>query len=451
MRHASVHRIIIVAATIAGIVGADAPAKAIDRPTTYYVDPAHGNNSGPGSLDAPFATLEHVLAVVGERVDRGIVSDRIYLRGGVYRNTSTETVYRLKLKGTPYGFALLSAMPCEPNTPGAVQRKSGKWYEKVIIDDSQRITTPWTRVPDQPNLWMTKPGFTRVNWSSDYGGDQLWNWRGYVPSIGESDTPSNKPLFCLAPYMMVQGGTPLFWEDKFSEITAPGTRSFDQATGILYVRPLGDKDPNNSVFESWYGGPDRERKALLDGEGRALMDGYMEYAEIRGIEFRMFERLMENHLVYKNEDERIIQRNVRFEDNQFTDGWVHFMLDVHEHLLQGYTKGLAPRFTDRSDWVIRNNIFLRSSREVWQIHGENHLFEANDVIDFRGPWTGPAAISGVINSRNSRNPIFRYNRVLGAGHNKWWPDAIFGMELRPNHQDPNRDEYYGGETFGTTW
>src|SRR5687767_4371811 len=98
----------------------------------FYVDPVNGDDQYKGTLEKPFRSLDKALEVVGERVKGGQLSDKIYLRGGVYRDTSDKTSYRINLKGTAEDYSLISAMPCEEGTPGCVQRQSGKWYEKVV-------------------------------------------------------------------------------------------------------------------------------------------------------------------------------------------------------------------------------------------------------------------------------------------------------------------------------
>ena len=68
----------------------------------------------------------------GHNAAKGKLSDKIYLRGGVYRVADTQplrSLYLARLQGTPKDYALISAMPARPNASGAVQRKSGRWYE----------------------------------------------------------------------------------------------------------------------------------------------------------------------------------------------------------------------------------------------------------------------------------------------------------------------------------
>ena len=411
---------------------------------SFYVDPARGDDTNGGSVDRPFRTLSRALAVVDARVKQGIRADKIFLRAGVYRNDTTATKWRLNLRGTPDDYAMISAMPAGPNTPGAVQRKAGQWYENVVFDDAQTITTRWTPVPDRPNLWQTRPGFVMLEWTHQ----NLWPWVGPHLKITDRDSTPLTTSFTVAPYMLLQDGAPMLWADMLAELTEPGYRTYDQATGTLYVRPFGDKDPNGSKFESWYGGDEKNGELLLlDGEGRAFFDGDMQYAAIRGCEFRMFTRIFEFHrLKYESESERAVQRNVLFEDNLCRYGWMHILLDGNTVFAR--ENGLIlPRYADRSDWHVRNNVFYRPAREVFQVHGDNHIFEHNDVIEHGGPWAGPAAVVSILNARNSRNIRVRHNYIEGHGDNRWHGGSVFMIEVEKGHADASGDCHYGGQTY----
>jgi hypothetical protein len=410
---------------------------------SFYVDPSKGSDRADGSLASPFQTLEKALAEVDSRVRTGIRSDKIYLRGGVYRNDTPLTKWLLNLRGTPDDLAVLSAMPAAPNTPGAVRRKTGLWYERVVFDDAQRIATPWKPVPGKPNVWQTKPGFVKLEWTHQ----NLWPWRGRITLTDRDATPQTT-AFTVAPYMLLQDGEPLLWADSPEEIREPGIRTYDQSTDTLYVRPLGDRDPNSCRFESWYGGPEPNGDLLLlDGEGRSLFDGTMEYAAIRGFEFRMFTRLFEFHrLRYKSESDRAMQRNVLVEDNLFQYGWMHLLLDGNT-VFAREDKEILPRYSDRSDWLVRHNVFYRPARECFQVHGDNHVFEHNHIVEHGGPWAGRAAVVSIVNTRNSRNIKVRHNFIDGNGNSKWHAGSVFMIEVAASHADAAGDCRYGGQTY----
>lgn len=427
-----------------------------DISTIFYVSAQSGDDSNSGTIDLPFQTLAKALEVVTERVQQGIRSDKIYLREGRYKKVSDTTLYRLELKGTPDDYAELSAMPCEPNTAGCVQRKSGRWYEKVVFDAAWEIDTPWEKVSGREHIWKTKPGYTNLEWTHQ----NLWPWtrseKGF-PITDEDETPETT-LFTVAPYMVLQDGEPTVWVDYVDSLSGRGQRTYDHETGELYVWPHDNKNPDTSTWESWYGGPeDYEIGTLhLDGEGRALFNGDLEFAAIRGFEFYMFNKIFEFHRrKYERESQRDIQRYVLIEDNLFRYGWMHILLDANT--VNSSQEGvIRPRYHDRSHWTARNNVFYRPSRECFQLHGDNHVFEYNDVIERNGPWAGPAAVVSCVNTRNTRNAKIRHNYFYRHGNIKWARGSVFMIEVGHGSQVENKssshtsntgDYVYGGQTF----
>jgi len=411
----------------------------------FYVDPSHGDDSSSGDIDAPFQTLQKALALVGTRVCRGVVSDKIFLRQGVYRNNLDQTIFSLNLKGTAEDYAMISAMPCTPDTPGAVQRKSGQWYERVLFDDAYRISTRWERLVGNPNIWVTKPGYHRAAWRKKSPGNR-WSYIYSVRFIEHAEKPK-EDLFTLAPYMLLQDGEPLLWADRLEQMKGPGIRGYDQEEDRLYIWPRRNKNPNTCVIETWYGGPDDERKELRHGEGRAFFNGNMKYACIRGIEFRMFIRLFEfSRRPYKHASEIVNQHHVRFEDNLCRYGWQHLILDGNI-VNSKDPKVLGPLFKHRSHWHARNNVMFRPSKESFQVHGENHIFENNEIIEHGGPWAGPAAMVSSVNTRNMRNVTVRNNFILGQGTSPWRAGSVFMIETGGGHADARGDYIYGTQTF----
>jgi hypothetical protein len=408
----------------------------------FYVDGNKGSDYASGRLDKPFRTLQKALQVVSIRVNQGIRSDKIFLRGGVYRHDSTETLYQLNLKGTADDYALLSAMPCEPDAPGGVKRKSGQWYEKVVFDDGWKIETPWTRVPGRPDIWKTNPGFVHNEWPAS---KMRWSWTGRQPPKKSGGVH----FFTLAPYMILQDGRPLHWVHTVDEMRKPGVRSYDFESKTLYVWPLEKKNAPACTFESWYGGPDKNGYLLRDGEGRALFDGNLEYAAIRGFEFRMLTRIFEFHRRgYVSEQDRVRQHYVRFEDNSCNYCFIHMLLDANTVLSDQRNDGLIPPdYEDRSNWTVRNNVFFRPTKECFQVHGDDHVFEYNEIIDHGGPWAGPAARVSAVNARNMRNVAIRYNYIQGQGSGPYLEGSVFMIEAEGGHADRNGDYIFGGVTY----
>lgn len=410
---------------------------------TFFVDPAKGSDFGPGSKELPFLTLEKALEHVRVRVTRGVRSDQIYLRGGVYPNRSTTTPYWLTLLGTPSAPAVLSAMPAEPGSAGAVQRKSGRWYERVVFDDAWRIRTTWTPTENRPGVWQTQPGFSYNEWPAT-----KLKWA--LPTSQLREQVPGVYLFSLAPYMLLQDGRPTVWVKDLDTLRQPGQRHYDFLTGTMYLRPFDGLDPNAALMESWYGGPDRNGHLLRDGEGRALFNGDLDHAAIRGFEFRMLTRTFEfNRRGYAAESERVRQRHLLMEDNEWRYCYIHLLLDANTVLQEVGEDGLIPpAFSDRAHWTIRNNLFFRPTKECFQVHGVGHVFEHNEIIEHGGPWAGPAARVGAVNARNMQGAIIRHNFIWGHDINPWDIGSVFMIEAQGrSHSDGKDNNIFGGQVY----
>ncbi len=424
-----------------GVMAAALPLLAAD----FVVDPQRGSDFGPGDRERPFLTLEKALEHVRARASREQRSDRIFLRGGVYRMTSTATQYWLTLLGRPGAPAVLSAMPAEPGANGAVPRRSGRWYERVVFDDGWRITTPWIPTPGRPGVWETRPGFHLNEWTPD-----KLKW-----ALAANRLPEQVPgvhRFTLAPYMVLQDDRPTVWADGLEALRTPGDRWYDFVSGTLYLRPFDGRDPNACRLESWYGGPDKNGHLLRDGEGRGLFDGNLEHAEIRGVEFRLLTRTFEFHRRgYAAEWERVRQRHVLFEDNEWRYCFIHLLLDANTVLPRGEPTGdglIPPAFADRAHWTVRHNLFFRPTKECFQVHGEGHVFEHNAIVEHGGPWAGPAARVGAVNCRNMPGAIIRHNFIWGHDQNQWDAGSVFMIEAQGrSHADAQGDNLFGGQVY----
>lgn len=418
--------------------------------TSFYVDPAKGSDSNSGSIERPFASFDKALEVVSARVAKGMLSDTIYLRGGVYRKSTEKTSYQLNLKGTPEKYSVITAMPCDPEASGCVQRKSGKWYEEVVFDDGQIIKTPWKKVEGHPGVWATNPGYVPV----EFPIRNMWPWRASLGKryhYSSDDSTPKTSLFTVAPYMLLQDGQPSLWVDSVGALTHGGLHTYDQMTGILYVFPSDDKDPNSASIETWYGGPEIYEPGMLylDGEGRGMFRGNMEYAAFEGCEFTMFVRMFEfQRRGYLRAEDREIQRYVRFADNFFQYGWIHLLLDANT-IYEKDDERIRVNYEDRGHWLVSNNVFYRPSREVFQVHGAGHVFENNAVIDHLGPWAGPAACVGMLNARNMDSLVVRNNYIVGQSNSPFARGSIFMIEVagRDSEHSHDGDYIYKGPTY----
>jgi hypothetical protein len=84
---------------------------------------------------------------------------------------------------------------------------------------------------------------------------------------------------------------------------------------------------------------------------------------------------------------------------------------------------------------------------VFQIHGDDHVFEHNIIVDHLGPWAGPAACVSAVNTRNTRNMKIRYNYIVGQGNNSWHSGSVFMIESGEEHADEAGNYLYGGQTY----
>ena len=349
----------------------------------FYVDPTHGSDTNPGTKDRPLQTLRAALRLVHVRAQKGQRSDRIVLRGGTYRIGETldpgRALYFVDLRGTPEHYAEITAMPAAPGAQGAVQRKSGAWYEQVVIDDSSVVEGLWTRLSEDPKIWKLRVPYPKSRW-------------GKTPLHRLLGSASERLNF--APAMMLQDGLPLEWVRSWKEITRPGQRYFDADANTLYVRPYGDVDPNTAVFRTWPAYANQKR-------GRRVFGGILEYARIRGLEFHLCLGLLQmpKRDIFVDK-QRIVPRasHVIWED-----------LDTYYCLNHWMTQ--SPHV---DHFTIRNNRFHYSSREIVQLAGPGHVIEYNEVLYPHSRWS-PYNLVSLFNFRVMPGVIFRGNVIYGNG------------------------------------
>lgn len=413
----------------------------------FYVDAINGNDKNRGSITAPFKTLTKSLEVVSALVDKGITSNKIYLRGGIYRNDGFSkkpsernfTLYNVNLKGTSEDRSVISAMPCSPNTPGAVQRKSGQWYEKVVFDDGYIIPSgKWIKYRE--NIWQANLGYLNIKWGKQQRPDKRGGGISWMAG-------ANSDFLAIGPRMVLQDGKALLWEDpwpkynpltdKYSPnplvnpavvLTGPGTRTYDQNTKTLYVWPFDNKDPNTVKMESWKG-------TTPDVRFRHLLNGNMEHVEIRGVEFRLILSIFNDGVLSQPNFTHLL-----WEDNLFSYCWKNIFQDATGAKYISRIKNVP-----RNNWHIRYNVFFRPSREVFQTWGDNHIFEFNDVIEHAGPWAGGATGFGVVQLQHMNKARVSHNYIQHVG-NKWCSGSAINIEALDS-RDKNGDCLYGDIIF----
>lgn len=382
----------------------------------FYVA-TNGSDGNSGSYQHPFATLQKAIEVVNHRVEQGIEGDDIYIRGGVYRIGEAQTrdgiIHRLNLRGNAEDYTVISAMPCEPGQPTCVQKLSSAWYEEVVFDEANRLTTPWTPYNNSP-IWMTEPGFGV-----------------FLPAIENSNRLTAWKSMWGAMLLMQEGDQPLLWVDSIEAIRQPGQRFYDKNTGLLYARLYGDQDPNQVVMESWQNNFDR-----------TLFGGVIKYAKFAGLTFRFQHEIFAAPRVDPGE-----KWNMIWEDNTFLYGDRHFTHDVKANQFAEE----KVEFGQNRNWTLRYNLVYRPCREVFQFFGVGHTVEHNHVIEHAGGWCGPATGWSIANLRNAQEAKILYNYIKGKGaFNDYNPiGSVFMLELYGDHQvsTENAECIYGGQTF----
>jgi len=347
----------------------------------YYVDGNNGGDENPGSLAAPFKTIGKALEVTAARCERGARGDRVFIRAGRYREHGLKVCMRGVGPGQP---ALISAMPAKPGAPGAVQRKSGNWYERVIIDRSLRVEN-WTRTKANPSIWQAKANFLACKW-----------WELYMQWYGYTDR-----RFPINQYCVLQDGKALLWANRLSAagrrlgsvdkydrkadtLMREGYRAYDVETDTLYLWPLGNIDPNTSVIEA--NGGTRHSVVFKVRE--------MDHVTVRGLELRLGENLISSRETKK-------MWNAVWEDNDvyyFFRGW---MCDAHQSL------------ESCRNVTVRNNRVYRNAGEIWQLLGEGHVVEGNAFIERAHACWGPRPWVSQLNLRHSLATTVRNNIIIG--------------------------------------
>jgi hypothetical protein len=425
----------------------------------FYIDPVNGDDGNLGTINKPFRSFQAGLDTVSKRVDFGITGDKIYLRKGIYKQTEStkRALYHFNLKGTPKNRTVISAMPAKPHSKGAVQRKSGKWYERVIFDDSSEIKSGWQKVESNSKIWKVKLPYKDVKYSLEmvgklvrqaYNQDSIFFKNGKQIRWGSINQYINP-----APFMMLQNGKPLKWSSTISGVKEPGTRYYDYQKHEIYIRPYQDIDPNTVVFETWNSHPNQRWH-------RTFIHGEMEYVNFEGFEFRLFHKIVQKGVTIDPEyrkkypkawnqigsgnDEKNIKikkykyRYVTFEDIDYKYCMFHFFGEFKEieH---------RDKWTNVAFWTIRNCRFFYSPRELLQLICPDSVFEYNEVYEPH-PRYCPINYVSVCNIRRMPRLIIRRNLFFGNNlgekdfKNKGGPFILW--ETRRHHRLAGSYDFY---------
>jgi hypothetical protein len=163
----------------------------------YYVSPL-GNDANPGTLAAPFRSIQHAANVTHP-------GDTVLIRSGTYYEDQID----ITISGTPLRPITFKAYP----------------GEQPVIDFGLPVTTSWQPVPGAERIYRVKPY---------YGPSSHHHWPQTTAKVilnGRILTPASNCSLAGIQDCLVKG---TFWADK------------DQGSdyGYTYIHPQDGSDPN---------------------------------------------------------------------------------------------------------------------------------------------------------------------------------------------------------------
>lgn len=145
---------------------------------TYYVDPANGNNSNPGTIDAPWQTLNYSVRRGSYPYTYLQPGDTLYLRGGEYRGDTNYISLSAGYSGTSNAPITLAAYPgespiiCDSATKASFDLRNKRWWVVDGLTFSNNYRHCW--LVNMTNLLLKNCVFDRCNTNSD------WQYAGVV-------------------------------------------------------------------------------------------------------------------------------------------------------------------------------------------------------------------------------------------------------------------------------
>jgi hypothetical protein len=274
----------------------------------YYVSPA-GNDTNPGTLEKPFATLHRAQQAVREK--RGVV----FLRGGTYylqepfvltaRDSGTETApmgfvsYRDE-KPVVTGGVRLDNLDWQPFENGILQAKvpADLRTEEIFINGERQILA---RYPNFDPTAKYFDGFAAdaiskeraARWADPVGGYYHAMhpafWGDFTWRITGKDADGNPQL--EGGWQNNRGASAheqvRFVENIFEELDAPGEWFLNTKTHTLYFHPPAGLDLKNAVVEA------TRLRTLVEFRGDEANP--VKWITLRGLTFRQAARtVMDN-------------------------------------------------------------------------------------------------------------------------------------------------------------
>jgi hypothetical protein len=265
-------------------------------PNSYYVA-VDGNDDHAGTLEAPFATLNHVHSVVRQQIAAGLEEDiTVYLRGGTYyldaplvftpedggadgRNI-TYTAYESETPVLSGGRQITGWHQTGDGkwTTTVSEVVSGHWHFRQLFRNEQRL--PRGRFPKGDGflrvtslddtvteITLNEP-LPEVNFASnDVELVVLQHWSiTRMPVVSGTDTMVrvSHPAGWIGheTWTITTPGKACHIENGLALVTVPGEWYLDRSTGVLTYFAYPDEDPNTAAFTA----PFLERLLVVRGE-----------------------------------------------------------------------------------------------------------------------------------------------------------------------------------------
>lgn len=432
----------VAVALIAAAVYAPAP-KSAAAATSYYVSPS-GSDSAPGTLAAPFATVQKC-------AEEAVAGDTCYLREGTYRETVAPGS-----SGTSSAPITLAAYEDEEVTISGTDVISGGWsvhsgnvykttamhwdmglgLNQIFVNGVMVNEARWPNMspsadPSHPELARVDSGSASGSGSSATGtvndnvlasghtGAKI----NIAPSHGwvmQTGTVTSSAAGTLQfaynqwdSYFVPASGHPYFLWGKLSLLDAANETYYDSGTDTLYLRTAANDNPSSHVVEA------KRRTYAFDLSGRS---------HIQLVGLKLFAASIKTSsssasILLDQIDAKYISHDMNIEDNPWIAGLkdTGFQLYGNNHTIQysnlSYSSG--------------NGIVLR---------GSDHTIMENTIHDMNYAATDAAAIHtgmngvtplttghqilnnalynagrSVIVHRNAQDIKIKYNEVYNAG------------------------------------
>lgn len=394
------------------------PAEA--EAATIYVDAGLASDCTSGNYSTTNRTCSgssgNAYNDFQEACSAATASDDITIRSGVYRRAgSNKIVYDCLLDGTNINHIVVTAQTCSANTPGCYLAGDGVWYESVIFDNGRVLNASWstTATSNVYQATINFPAYTTTSaaWLTDQVTLAGTNTTGSSPLRVASD-PINYGFtsFAPGPYRLLQDDMPSKWYDydytltaaqNAARLTAEGTHTYNKDTKVLYVHLRGNKNPSTSgaTIETW------------ENED-AWMRCRCDYVDFRGLIVRLWLKLWP--LV--NNDTTSYQTNVTYQGMTFVDNLTMIQDPRGMRFTEfagSVTQTGATTYALRSAVSFQYSRFIRASREIFQFHGDNNVFQYNDVFDKTSQWSGGFDSFPGTNTRNNEASIIGENWFHG--------------------------------------